>query len=147
MKHIAQILRSKADQRVHGIAPSTSVRDAVRQMMELNVGALLVLEGDDVVGIVSERDCAWSMVLAGRSPEGMAVREIMSAPVQYVRPSHTNEECMALMTDKRLRHLPVIEEGRLVGLVSIGDLVKDIISEQSFIIQQLEHYIAGDRGV
>lgn len=146
MKHIAQILRSKADQRVHSIAPSDSVRDAVRQMVELNVGALLVLDAGEVVGIISERDCARNMVLAGRSPEGTVVREIMSAPVQYVQLSHTNEECMALMTDKRLRHLPVIDQGRLVGLISIGDLVKDIISEQSFIIQQLEHYIAGGRG-
>ncbi|UUZ69020.1 CBS domain-containing protein [Polaromonas sp. P2-4] len=146
MKDIAQILKSKPDQTVYTVWPSASVFDAVKLMTEKNLGALLVLEGEALVGIISERDCARKVVFTDRSPKEMAVRDIMSSPVQYVGPSHTNEECMALMTDKRLRHLPVMDNGKLIGLVSIGDLVKDIISEQSFIIQQLEHYIAGVKG-
>lgn len=147
MKQIAQILKTKADQQVYTVAPGAPVYDAVALMAEKNVGALLVLDGVQIVGIMSERDYARKMILAGRTSRETPVREIMSAPVQYVSPSHSNEECMALMTEKRLRHLPVLDEGRLIGLISIGDLVKDIIAEQSFIIRQLEHYIAGDRGV
>ncbi|HLE67558.1 MAG TPA: CBS domain-containing protein, partial [Burkholderiales bacterium] len=106
----------------------------------------LVLEEQTIVGIVTERDYARKIVLMGRSSKQTPVRDIMTFPVMYVRPDQSNEECMALMTDNRLRHLPVVDQGRLVGLISIGDLVKDIISEQKFIIEQLEHYIAGDRG-
>ncbi len=146
MKDIAQILKSKPDQTVYTVGPSASVFDAVQLMTQKNLGALLVLEGEAFVGIISERDCARKMVVADRSPRETPVRDIMSSPVQYVGPSHTNEDCMALMTEKRLRHLPVLDKGKLIGMVSIGDLVKDIISEQSFIIQQLEHYIAGVKG-
>lgn len=146
MKDVAQILKSKPDQTVYTVWPSASVFDAVQLMAQKNLGALLVLEGEAFVGIISERDCTRKMVLADRSPRETPVRDIMSSPVQYVGPGHSNEECMALMTEKRLRHLPVMDKGKLVGLVSIGDLVKDIISEQSFIIQQLEHYIAGVKG-
>lgn len=146
MKDIAQILRTKSDQAVYTVESSASVHDAVALMVKKNIGALVVLDGESFVGILSERDCARKMLLSERSPRQTAVREIMTFPVQYVRPSHTNEECMALITDKRLRHLPVMDNGRLIGVVSIGDLVKDIISEQSFIIEQLEHYIAGVRG-
>jgi len=146
MKDVAQLLRSKADQKVYSVAPSASVFDAVTLMAQKNLGALMVLDGEKFVGVVSERDCARKMVLEDRSPRETPVSEIMSSPVQYVGPGHTNEECMALMTEKRLRHLPVIDNGKLVGLVSIGDLVKDIISEQGFIIEQLEHYIKGVKG-
>lgn len=146
MKDVAQILKSKADHKVYTISPLAPVRDAVKLMAEKNLGALLVLDGEEFVGIISERDCTRKMLLADRLPRETPVRDIMSSPVQYVGPRHTNEECMALMTDKRLRHLPVMDNGKLIGLVSIGDLVKDIISEQSFIIQQLEHYIAGVKG-
>lgn len=146
MKDIAQILKSKPDQAVYTVRSSASVLDAVALMAEKNIGALVVLEGEAFVGILSERDCTRKMLLLDRSPRQTAVRDIMTFPVQYVPPSHSNEECMALMTDKRLRHLPVMDNGRLVGVVSIGDLVKDIISEQGFIIEQLEHYIAGVRG-
>jgi CBS domain-containing protein len=114
-------------------------------MAEKNIGALLVLEGERIAGIVTERDYARKIVLLGRSSKQTSVGDIMSSPVMYVRPDQTNEECMALMTDNRMRHLPVVDQGKLLGLISIGDLVKDIISEQKFIIEQLEHYIAGDR--
>ena len=146
MKSAAQILKSKPEQAVHAVAPSTSVFDAVKLMAEKNVGALLVLEGEKIAGIITERDYARKIILMSRSSKETLVRDIMTSPVMYVRPDQTNEECMALMTDNRMRHLPVVDQGRLIGLVSIGDLVKDIISEQKFIIEQLEHYIAGDRG-
>jgi len=145
MKSAAQVLKSKPVQGVETVAPSTSVYEAVKLMAEKNIGALLVLEGERIAGIVTERDYARKIVLLGRSSRETPVGDIMSSPVMYVRPDQTNEECMALMTDNRVRHLPVVDQGKLLGLISIGDLVKDIISEQKFIIEQLEHYIAGDR--
>jgi len=146
MKSVAEILRSKPEQAVHTITPSASVFDAVKLMAEKSIGALLVMEDLKIDGIITERDYARKIVLVGRSSKETPVRDIMTSPVMYVRPDQTNEECMALMTDNRVRHLPVIDNGKLVGLISIGDLVKDIISEQKFIIDQLEHYIMGDRG-
>ena len=146
MKSVEHILKSKPDQALYTIEPAASVFEAASLMALKNVGALLVLEAECVAGIVTERDIARKMVLADRSPKQTPVRDIMHSPVQYVHPQQTNEECMALMTQRRLRHLLVIDDGKLLGLVSIGDLVKDIISEQEFIIHQLEHYIAGDRG-
>jgi CBS domain-containing protein len=146
MKSVAEILRSKPEQTVHTITPSASVFDAVKLMAEKSIGALLVMEDLKIDGIITERDYARKIVLLGRSSKETPVREIMTSPVMYVRPDQTNEECMALMTDNRVRHLPVIDNGKLMGLISIGDLVKDIISEQKFIIDQLEHYIMGDRG-
>jgi CBS domain-containing protein len=146
MTSAAQVLKSKARQSVETVAPSTSVFDAVKLMADKNIGALLVLEEQKIVGIVTERDYARKIVLMGRSSKETPVRDIMSSPVMYVRPDQTNEECMALMTDNRLRHLPVVDQGKLLGLISIGDLVKDIISEQKFIIERLEHYITGDLG-
>ncbi|MGQ0657987.1 MAG: CBS domain-containing protein [Chromatiales bacterium] len=145
MKTVAQILKGKPDQTVQTIAPTASVFDALRLMADKGIGALVVTEGEEVVGIISERDYARKVVLMGRASKETFVREIMTSPVMYVRPDQTNEGCMALMTENRLRHLPVIEDGTLVGIVSIGDLVKDIISEQRFIIDQLQHYIMGDR--
>src|SRR3989338_8489787 len=146
MKSVAEILRSKPDQTVYKIAPDVSVYDALRLMADKNIGALLVVEERKIVGILSERDYARKVVLMDRSSKQTTVREVMTTSVMYARPDQTNEECMALMTDNRLRHLPVIDGGKLIGLISIGDLVKDIISEQKFIIDQLEHYIMGDRG-
>jgi CBS domain-containing protein len=143
MKTVAQILKSKSDGSVHHVAPATSVFDAIKLMADKNIGALLVLEGDKIVGIITERDYARKVIVTGRSSKDTAVREIMTSQVMYVRPNQSNEECMALMTDNRVRHLPVMDSGKLVGLISIGDLVKDIISEQKFIIEQLEHYITG----
>ena len=103
------------------------------------------MEGENVVGMITERDYARKIILMARSSKDTPVRDIMTDSVMYVRPSHTGEECMMLMTENRLRHLPVMDNGKMIGIISIGDLVKDIISEQKFIIQQFEHYIAGER--
>lgn len=146
MPTVADILKSKASPMVHTIDPAESVFEAVRMMARENIGALVVVERSEVVGIVTERDYARKVALMARASRDTPVRIIMTSPVMYVRRRHTSEECMALMTENRLRHLPVMDDGKLIGLISIGDLVKDIISEQKFIIEQLEHYIAGDRG-
>jgi CBS domain-containing protein len=143
MKTAAEILKSKAKQAVHSIAPGDSVFDAVKLMADKNIGALLVMEADRIAGIVTERDYARKIVLMSRSSKDTSVREIMTSAVMYVRPGQTSEECMVLMTENRLRHLPVIDGDKLLGLISIGDLVKSIISEQRFTIEQLEHYISG----
>jgi CBS domain-containing protein len=146
MTTVGGILRSKPDPIVYATTPETSVFEALKLMAEKNIGALLVKEADRIVGLVTERDYARKIALMARTSKETPVRDIMATAVIYVRPDQTNEECMALMTERRMRHLPVIDAGRLIGIVSIGDLVKDIISEQKFIIEQLEHYIAGDRG-
>lgn len=146
MSTVAQILRSKPDPTVHSIVATASMFDALTLMAEKNLGALLVMRGEIIAGIVSERDYARKIVLTGRTSKETLVSDIMTFPVMYVGPQQSTEECMALMTEKRLRHLPVLDNGKLIGLISIGDLVKDIISEKDFVIQQLQHYIAGDRG-
>jgi CBS domain-containing protein len=146
MKSVTLILKSKPDQTVYTIAPTDPVFDALKLMAEKSIGALVVTEGERVVGIITERDYARKVILMARSSKETPVRDIMTSSVMYVRPDQTSEECMVLMTENRLRHLPVMESGKLVGLISIGDLVKDIISEQKFIIEQLEHYITGERG-
>jgi len=146
MKTAAQILRSKPDQTVYTMGPTASAHEAVALMADKNIGALLVVESGNVVGIFSERDCARKIVLMARSPMNTSLRDVMSSPVMYVHPNQTREECMALMTENRLRHLPVMDGGHLIGLISIGDLVKATIFEQQFVIDQLEHYITGQRG-
>jgi len=143
MKTAVEILKSKAKQAVHSIAPGDSVFDAVKLMADKNIGALLVMEADRIAGIVTERDYARKIVLMSRSSKDTPVREIMTSAVMYVRPGQTSDECMVLMTENRLRHLPVMDGDKLLGLISIGDLVKSIISEQRFTIEQLEHYISG----
>lgn len=145
MKTVQQVLRSKQDPVVQTISPNASVLSAIKKMALHRIGALLVVDGEQIVGIVTERDYARKIALMGRLSHDTPVRDIMTTPVMYVSPSHTNEQCMALMTENRLRHLPVLDNGKLMGLVSIGDLVKDIISEQKFTIEQLEHYIMGGR--
>ena len=146
MKGVAQILSEKPSKTVHAIGPNDTVYDAVKKMAEHGIGGLLVMEGEKILGIVTERDYARKIALAGRSSKETPVSVIMTTQVLCVGPQQTTEECMAIMTENRVRHLPVLDKGKLIGLVSIGDLVKDIISEQQFIIEQLEHYIAGDRG-
>jgi len=145
VKSVAQILKSKPDQIVQTVAPTASVFDAVKFMAEKNIGALLVMQGERIAGIVTERDYARKIILMGRTSKETPVSDIMTSEVMYVRPDQTSDECMALMTENRIRHLPVVDHGKLIGLISIGDLVKDIISEQRFIIDQLEHYIRGER--
>ena len=146
MKTVGEILKSKASQNVYTIAPDASVLDAIKLMARHSIGALVVLEGDNVVGILTERDYSRKVILMNRSSSSTPVRDIMTSSVIYVRRSDDNEACMALMTEKRLRHLPVMEDGRLVGMISIGDLVKDVIEQQEFIITQLERYISGAKG-
>lgn len=145
MKNVEQILKAKSQhQTVYTINPDDSVLDALRLLAEKNVGALPVVENDQVVGIVSERDYARKLVLKGRSSAATPVRDIMSSPVVTVEPKQNLEYCMNLMTNRHLRHLPVVHEGKLLGLLSIGDLVKETIAEQANLILQLEQYIRGE---
>ena len=143
MTVVADLLKFKSDAAVHTIGPDDSVFDALERMADKGIGALLVLQDDAIVGIVTERDYARKVALKGRTSALTLVRDVMTTSVMSIKPTQTSEECMALMTNNRLRHLPVVDHGRLVGLISIGDLVKDIISEQKFVIEQLEHYISG----
>jgi CBS domain-containing protein len=140
MKTLKQLLQAKP----HGIlstAPDTRVFDALKLMAENNVGALLVMDAGQLVGIVTERDYARKVILKGKSSLDTPVREIMTDKVLCVHPDQSAEECMGLMTEKRVRHLPVMDGDRLIGVLSIGDLVKEVISEQQFVIKQLESYI------
>ncbi|MNM47683.1 Hypoxic response protein 1 [compost metagenome] len=145
MKTVAQLLCIKPEynQNVHTIAPEQMVLEAVRTMAERNVGVLPVVEDGVVVGVISERDYARKMVLKGRSSAGTPVRDIMSSPVITVDSRQSIEDCMGIMTDSHLRHLPVVENEKLLGLLSIGDLVKSAIAEQADLILQLERYIRG----
>lgn len=140
MKQIKEVLDSKGRD-VLSIAPDTSIYEAVTLMAERGVGALLVMEGDRLVGLVGERDCAWKVILEDRSPRETDVKQIMAKNILCVEPEQTVEEGMALMTDKRIRHLPVVNGDRVEGIISIGDLVKAIIADQQFVIEQLEHYV------
>ncbi|TAN37695.1 MAG: CBS domain-containing protein [Verrucomicrobia bacterium] len=142
MKTIRQLLASKGSQ-VWTIAPGASVFDALQLMADKGIGALLVTEGERVVGVISERDYARKVALRGKLSKTLLVKDIMTSPVTSVSPDQNTEECMALMTDKHIRHLPVLESGKLIGVVSIGDLVKNIISEQKILIKNLEQYIGG----
>ncbi len=142
---VGQILETKPNsgRTVYTVSRTDSVYQAIKLMAEKGIGALLVMDGDALAGIVTERDYARKIVLKDRSSKDTRVEEIMTASVRYVGPQQTSDECMALMTERRIRHLPVLDRGRLVGLVSIGDLVKSVIADQQFIIGQLEHYIHG----
>lgn len=140
MKTVRQLLQAKGPG-VYSIAPDARVFDALTLMAEKNVGALVVLEGDTLAGIISERDYARKVILHGKSSHDIPVRAIMTDKVMTVQPGQTVEECMALMTNERIRHLPVVEDGKLVGVLSIGDLVKEVIAEQEQTIKQLESYI------
>ena len=142
MRTIEQLLEDKGSE-VWSIQPEASVLEALALMAEQRIGALLVIDDTGPVGLISERDYARCVALKGKNSRDTRVREIMTSHVVCVTPDQTVEEAMALMTERRVRHLPVIDGGLVLGIVSIGDLVKSIISDQKFIIEQLEHYIVG----
>lgn len=145
METVKQLLQDKAVGSTWAVSPDATADEAMRLMTEKNIGALPVVENGQLVGIVSERDFARKLFLIARPVTAIKVSELMSSPVVYVLPHQTRDECMALVTSKRTRHLPVLENGRLIGMVSIGDLVRSALSEQQFIIEQLEHYITDSR--
>lgn len=144
MKTVAQMLHAKPRQQVHTIEADAPMLEALRLMAEQNIGALPVTEGGRLVGIVSERDYARRGVLQGRSSVATPVREFMTEPVLTVHARQSIRECMSLMTDRHMRHLPVVEDGQLIGLLSIGDLVKEAMAEQDNLILHLEQYIRGE---
>ena len=144
MKSIRHCLTTKGHT-IWTIHPEASVYEALRLMADKDIGALLVMERDTLVGIFSERDYARKVILQGKTSKDTPVREIMTYKVIYVDINQSIEDCMVLMTEKHIRHLPVLEENKLVGVVSIGDIVKEIIAEQEFVIEQLENYITGER--
>jgi CBS domain-containing protein len=140
MTTVRQLLDRK-ERGIFSVAPQDPVLEAIRAMAAHHVGALLVMQGETLAGIVSERDYARKVILMGRSSADTPVRDIMSSPVITVSPDDTVQRCMQLMTDKRVRHLPVVSDSRVIGMVSIGDLVKAVIAEQQQQIEQLENYI------
>ena len=144
MKTVADILETKGSE-VWTIPPETIVFDALKMMADKNVGALMVMNGAKVTGILSERDYARKVILHGRSSRELETREIMSPTVYFVRPEQDIEDCMALFTNKRVRHLPVLQNDQLIGIISIGDVVKAVIAEQESTIKHLENYITGGR--
>ena len=144
MKTVKQNVRHKGNA-VWSVTPDSMVYDALKLMADKEVGALLVLGAGRLVGIISERDYARKVILKGKSSLDTPVSEIMTERVMFVRPEQTVEECMALMTEKRIRHLPVLVDDQVVGVVSIGDLVKASLDEKDFMIKQLENYITGSR--
>jgi IMP dehydrogenase len=143
MKTVAELLRAKPARGVISVRPEQSVLEAIKLLASENVGAAIVMTGDRLAGILSERDYTRKVILKGRSSDTTRVEEIMTANVIVVSPRTKARECMALMTEKNIRHLPVMDEGRVVGMVSIRDIVSDIIADQDFTIEQLEHYISG----
>jgi len=144
MATIRQLLDKKGHE-VLSVRPGETVYDAIKKMADKNVGSLVVMEGDKLEGIMTERHYARNVFLKGRASPTTPVRDIMEANVVFVGPDQSVEEAMAIMTEKAVRHLPVIEQGNLVGIVSIGDLVKDTISDQTFVIEQLVQFIHGTR--
>jgi len=143
MKLVKDILISKGYE-IWSVKPSDTVFDAVKLMADKSIGSLLVMNGDMLVGIVTERDYARKVILEGKSSKDSSVKEVMNSKVLCVSPDQTVDECMALMTDKRVRHLPVLDHKHAVGIISIGDLVNAVISEQQILIDHLQHYIQGD---
>lgn len=141
MNTIEKLINSN-DSEVWVVSPEDTVFDAIKKMNEKSVGALPVVENDKLIGIISERDYARKVILENRSSKGTLVKEIMTPEVFYVSPNHKVEECMVLMTKHHIRHLPVVTDGKLSGMISVGDVVKFIISDQQFKIEQLEHNIS-----
>lgn len=144
MRNVRQLLGTKGGQ-VWTIGPDQTVYEALTELADKGIGALIVMEGEELAGIFSERDYARRVELEGRTSREAPVRSVMTSDVIYVRPEQSIEECMALMTNRRIRHLPVMEAGQVVGVISIGDVVKEVIAEQEFKIEQLENYISGRR--
>ncbi len=142
MEFVSQFLEKKGHD-VWWVAPETTVFDALQLMANKKVGALLVLEEDSLVGVFSERDYARKVILKGKSSKNTPVRDIMSTKIVCVAPNQSTEECMSLMTEKRVRHLPVMDGENLIGIISIGDVVKAVIADREDVIEQLEHYITG----
>jgi len=142
MRLVRDLLAEKGNE-VWGVAPDASVLDALRLMAERRVGALLVLEGDKLAGLFSERDYARKVILEGKASKDTPVRDIMSTKIVCVGPDESTDECMSLMTENRIRHLPVMNDGKLEGVISIGDVVKAVIAEREQVIEHLEHYISG----
>ena len=145
MKTVAELLRTKPTRAVVTVSPELSVLEAIKILAAENIGAAIVMSGDRLAGIFSERDYTRKVILKGRSSDTTRVEEIMTANVVVVSPRTKARDCMALMTEKGIRHLPVVDEGRVIGMVSIRDIVSDIIADQDFTIEQLEHYISGQR--
>lgn len=136
---VRQMLAGKTS--IYSVKPEDTIYDALQLMADKNIGAVLVLSGDEIKGILSERDYARKVALLGRASKTTPVSEIMTTHVICVEPNWTADQCMALMTDKRIRHLPVVDGGRLAGVISIGDIVRAIVEEQQFTIASLERYI------
>ncbi|ENX48708.1 MULTISPECIES: CBS domain-containing protein [Acinetobacter] len=143
MTNVAQVIQDKAEQAIYTVSPDATVLEAISIMAEKGIGALVVTQDNEVVGILSERDYTRKVALMERSSYDTTVSEIMTAKVLTISRSNTVEECLQLMTDRHLRHLPVVEEKKLVGLISIGDLVKAAMQDQKNLIDQLQHYISG----
>jgi CBS domain-containing protein len=143
MKTVAELLRTKPARRTITVKPAQSVLEAIKVLAAEDIGAAVVMSGATLAGIFSERDYTRKVILKGRSSDTTRVEEIMTPNVVCVTPRTKTRECMALMTEKNIRHLPVLDEGRVIGMVSIRDIVSDIIADQDFTIEQLEHYISG----
>lgn len=144
MINVRDLVRQKGS-RVYSVAPEATVLQALKLMAEQNIGAVLVMQGERVAGILSERDCVRKVELAGKTAQTTQVGEIMTSNVLYVEASQSLDECMAVMIDKNIRHLPVFENNRLLGLISVRDVLKEVVDYQRFMITQLEHYITGAR--
>jgi len=144
MINVRDLIRQKGSG-VYSVAPDANVLQALKVMADKNTGAVLVMKGEKVIGILSERDCVRKLDLAGKTAEATRVEEIMTGDVLYVEASQSLDECMAVMIDKNIRHLPVYENGKLLGVISVRDVLKEVVDYQQFMITQLEHYISGAR--
>jgi len=144
MNNVRDLIRQKGSQ-IFAVKPDANVLEALKLMADKNTGAVLVMNGDKVEGILSERDCVRKVELMGKTAQNSSVNEIMTRDVLYVESNQSLEECMAIMIEKNIRHLPVFEEGKLLGLISVRDVLKEVVDYQKFMISQLEHYISGPR--
>ncbi len=143
MLTVRDLIRTKGNREIWSIPPDANVYEALQKLGDKNIGALLVMTGEKIDGIISERDCVRKVDLLGKTSREVKVREIMTSHVLYLDINQSLEECMAVMTEKKVRHLPVLENQRLIGIVSIGDVLKEIVSDQKFMIEQLSRYISG----